>query len=126
MLVSDEVHYTKIVGESIPDSVSSAVETMKKIVHDIINHSKTIMNKTHRVLLKSRIILAIYWQRVAERLAQAGIKDSKDDLWQSVLRFYRKDDHVFAQIDGNTLNYEYQYQGRIEILCVTDLTERNY
>lgn len=84
------------------------------------------MSPSHRIMLKSRIILAIYYHRVAERLVKAGIKDKNDEMWQSVLRFYRKDDNIYAQLDGHTMYYEYQYQGKIEILCITDLTESNY
>jgi hypothetical protein len=81
VLVADDVHYTGIVGEAIPDSLGSAVEKMKEIVYNLVEHSKTTMSAAHRALLKSRITVAIYWHRVATRLANAEIKDSKDDLW---------------------------------------------
>lgn len=68
----------------------------------------------------------MYWVDVAERLHSAECKDSNDALWQSVLRFYRKDDHVFAEIDGITLNHEYNYQGDVSRLAITDLTEYCY
>jgi len=47
-------------------------------------------------------------------------------MWKDVLKFYRKDDHVFAEIDGNKLNHDYQYYGDVSALAVTELTEYCY
>lgn len=90
-------------------TLKSASSQIQDIIHKLIDHSKTSLSKAHRELLNSRLIIASTWLRVTNRLETAWSKEIEDPLWQSVMRFYRKDEHVFAQIDGTTIDHYYKY-----------------
>ena len=81
------------------------------------------MVRTQRMVHNSRVNIAVVWKRVIARLIKGHCMRTCELIWKSYSRFYFDGSAVTVKIGEHSMAHGYEYQGNVQLLTVTQLTE---
>lgn len=125
VIVADEVFYCRMIEDCLPKGgLYTALNDMNEMLKKLIEHAKTELNPCQRQIHSARINIAVVWKRAIARLIRMHCTNKDELSWKSYSRFYFDGSEILVKVGELSLPHMYEYQGTVELLTVTQLTEQ--
>lgn len=115
-----------------PAELSRKGKDFQKMKDDLVDLCLTDVDKLQRCKIETLVTIHVHQVDVFKEISDAcrsnKIKDANDFEWLKNTRCKHKgeDNHIYVQVTDVDFQYQYEFLGAKERLCITTLTDRCY
>ena len=135
VLAVDMIMWTSLVetailrrGEGDKEALSIPVQTIRRLIEEMVSMVKTDLSVSERETIKSIIVLEVHNRDVTDNIVQTQVDTLQNFEWAKQLRYYYEveEEDVFARQTNTRFRYGYEYLGNGTRLVITPLTDKCY
>ena len=135
VLVIDMIMWTTLMEDAIREqgagdkkALGRSVETIKGLIHEMVDLVKTDLTEAQRETIKSLIVLEVHNRDVTDKINEIQVESVNNFEWAKQLRYYWdvEEDDCIARQTNTRFRYGYEYLGNGTRLVITPLTDKCY